>query len=669
MRNLDPVASAADAYVERGRAALRNKLPGADFDAAAWDAKPLWRDVSDKVAWLYFTLEGSTVTPLPHGFARVIKAYVALQSESLSRRKQKADAARWLWAAVSERLGQDAGARFVWADLQSIDVRRATQIMEERGLGSKGRYNVDTALRTILRELAGTGVCPSLPLGPRLPRGRDGNLVRVDEEVDLVPPTLLAALGDIFAKYATSWEDRLMSAVIALALATGLRFNELSTIPLDPIEEVERDLRGPDGKIKRHKLWRVRRYKSKSSRTGGGGRKSEEAQWMTATQAELAREAVRRIRDLTAASRRVVAALVRAGRWALPAPYTPSSWLEASEIANVLGVSRDMATKILREEGGEADPDAPRAGMLRMSGASLEAYMNARLKPNDLVLMIGANGRPIPLSEGLLCLRVNETHSAKATLSLPQKLTASMLQNWLVGSTDKPNVFQRMAKAGVRFAGVDPEKKVLSSHDFRRWFATSALRAGATEFDLMRWQGREHMGDLGAYDYRTMADRVEAVKRDIKSGKLQGVLATTYVQLAETIRDQWLDDAVTSLHVTPIGLCAKDFGSGRCEYQVNCFNACEHHLVQLTDPKTRQQVVQLKCRNEEVVRLNEERALREGYELASQWRQEYDQTITYMDHLLTAKPDEAGYVRAPEGAPSRYLPVDQVGPMELHMEV
>lgn len=165
-----------------------------------------------------------------------------------------------------------------------------------------------------------------------------------------------------------------------------------------------------------------------------------------------------------------------------------------------------------------------------------------------------------------------------------------------------------------------------------------------------------------------MADRVEAVKRDIKSGKLQGVLATTYVQLAETIRDQWLDDAVTSLHVTPIGLCAKDFGSGRCEYQVNCFNACEHHLVQITDPNTRQQVVQLKCRNEEVVRLNEERALREGYELAPQWRQEYDQTITYMDHLLTAKPDEAGYVRAPEGAPSRYLPVNQVGPMELHLE-
>src|SRR5690606_1007536 len=158
------------------------------------------------------------------------------------------------------------------------------------------------------------------------------------------------------------------------------------------------------------------------------------------------------------------------------------------------------------------------------------------------------------------------------------------------------------------------------------WFVTSALRAGATEFDLMRWQGREHMGDLGAYDYRTMADRVEAVKRDIKSGKLQGVLATTYVQLAETIRDQWLDDAVTSLHVTPIGLCAKDCGSGRCEYQVNCFNACEHHLVQITDPNTRQQVVQLKCRNEEVVRLNEERALREGYELAPQWRQEYDQT-------------------------------------------
>lgn len=109
-----------------------------------------------------------------------------------------------------------------------------------------------------------------------------------------------------------------------------------------------------------------------------------------------------------------------------------------------------------------------------------------------------------------------------------------------------------------------------------------------------------------------MGERVEAVKRDTKSGKLQCVLATTYVQLAGSVRDQWLDDAITSLHVTPIGLCAKDFGSARCEYQVNCFNACEHHLVQITDPKTRQQVVELKCRNEEVVRLNEERAAREA---------------------------------------------------------
>lgn len=110
-----------------------------------------------------------------------------------------------------------------------------------------------------------------------------------------------------------------------------------------------------------------------------------------------------------------MAALVRDGRWSLPAPLMPTSWIGANEIAKLLGVSRSIANWILREEGGEPDPDMARQGILHMKGAALEAYVNGRLKPNDLILTVGANGRPIPLSDGLLCLRVNETHSAKAT--------------------------------------------------------------------------------------------------------------------------------------------------------------------------------------------------------------------------------------------------------------
>jgi hypothetical protein len=184
---------------------------------------------------------------------------------------------------------------------------------------------------------------------------------------------------------------------------------------------------------------------------------------------------------------------------------------------------------------------------------------------------------------------------------------------------------------------------------------TTGLAAGATTVDITRWQGREHIGDLAAYDRRSMAEKVAGVKDAIKHGRLRGQVAQAYVQIADDIRDIWLEGQVQAMHVTPYGLCVHDFSATPCPLALNCVKGCKDYLHDPTNPTERQGLVQLRRRTKEVL------DAMEGADttVASAWLHEHRATLNGLERILATQVSPSGGYVAPFAHPGEGRRISQ----------
>lgn len=663
--SLGPTTEALEAYVARGRARLLSVLPTEKFDAPAWATAALAKTSASWAQTVYFTRHGSTTEALPPVFADVAKAWLALQGGTASRMSQRAFAARWLWRGIEQRLGADAGLTFHWADFRHADVLAAEQIMLDAQLSLGTIYKAASTMADLVRELALSGVGPAITYTPITSRQHDSNNHRVDDPdsrgANVLSPAAVAALADIFHR-ATSVRDKFYSAQMALLVATGMRWNESVTLPLEPLEEQEVEARDVTGVSKRVAVTFLRRHKAKSKRAGGSGRPNTELQPLTAQQAELARMAVARLRDVCAAARAVAARLERtAPRWAWPFA-APPEYLSKVNLVTVLGVTGDIANVLLREIG-EMDPGAAKTlafPIRRVSLSTLEGHLSKRQEWGNLIVVKPTGGRGGQrASESLLCIRVNELHTDKATLPLIDRPSHAGLERWLEGNPDQeaPSVFERFAdEHGTNYREPDGSPVKIDSHMCRRLFVTSGLTAGATTLDMARWQGREHIGDLSSYDQRSMAEKVELVKDAIVTGRLRGQVAQAYVTLANDVRDSWLEGQVQAMHVTPLGLCIHDFSATPCPLALNCLKGCKDYLHDPADQGQVHQLVQLQRRTRDVLELMAPE-LQAG-KLAPAWVEEHQRTLENVTRILEVDaPPDGGLVRPFADHPSRFRPV------------
>ena len=302
-----------------------------------------------------------------------------------------------------------------------------------------------------------------------------------------------------------------------------------------------------------------------------------------------------------------------------------------------------MANITLREIG-EVDPETVNEGVYPARRVSITRFEDTMtLRQNWAALYPVAYGRyRQSVSQSLLCLRVNEFHGRKAVQPLITSVTHAMLDKWLTGDPAQgyQSVFERFdSTAPVPWREPSGEIPAVTSHMCRHLFTTNALTAGATIIDVARWQGREHLGDIAAYDQRSAAEKVAMVKDAIRTERLQGQVAQTYLRMAEDIRDEWLDGQVLGMHATPLGLCVHDYTTTPCVKALNCLKNCGDYLHDPCDPKQRQTLVQLERRTREVL-VRMEPLEREG-KLAASWAAEQRDTLRTVQALLEINPDTA----------------------------
>lgn len=663
---LDTRVSERAVLIERGRTALRRMLPGVDYAAIRWETAALAKTTGTRTQAAYFTCYGSETEPLPASYAGIVKAWIVLRGGTASRMTQRTFALRWLWRAIEQRLGAgSAKMAFSWDDLREQDLRETEQLMIAAKLSPRTINKAMTTLADLTRFVANAGAGPTIVYVPTTPRQRDTNTHRVDDLTSrsdgVLTSAAIEALADIFYR-ASEPRDVFWSSVMALLIATGIRWNEVVTLPLDCLVDEPLRIRDVTGAWVTRSQTYLRRWKSKSKRAGGAGTPSLERVPLTAAQALLAHMAVERLVRITTEARGVAQRLEgSAPRWRLELPHQDYLWAE--EICRVLNCSRDNANLILREVG-ESTPDyvgTSRTPPRRCTPGGFEGYMTARQDWNALVVVkptAGDLGQRA--SESLLCVRVNETRNGNVTLPLVQKASHAMLRVWLAGSPigDVLSVFERFEREhNVRYREPDGSLVEVSSHMCRRLFVTTGLAAGATTVDITRWQGREHIGDLAAYDRRSMAEKVAGVKDAIKHGRLQGQVAQAYVQIADDIRDIWLEGQVQAMHVTPYGLCVHDFSATPCPLALNCVKGCKDYLYDPTNPTERQGLVQLQRRTKEVL------DAMEGADtaVASAWLHEHRATLNGVERILaTQVSPSSGYI-APFAYPGEGRRISQQG--------
>lgn len=639
-----PLSPAEHAYLERGRVAFEVRFPGQDFAAPSWSIRHLQKSGSGQgnVSLLFAGIANRQCREnLPDRFAEVVKAYLAICGKEPGTLYNRSTAARWLWEALEVRLGGH-GELFKWESLGKEDAERAEDMMLESGMKPSSVYRRCVDLQVMLTGLAEAGVIAAVSPDFRTPRQESADrmtLAGQEARSSLLPSEeAITALADVFSgKYALSPSEQLVSCIPALMFATGLRVIEPLQLTTDPVrKEGGRDF--------------LFYFKAKGHGT------IEEKIPLSAGQAALAQEAVRRALELTRDARVRAKELVASPhQFPLPNWAMEKDWLTAREIGDLLGAQGTMY--LSKHVETRKDPVAK---VTVFNRSSLQCYLQTLREKYFQESIRGvtrrADGTWLPLDEALFICFKNAGHAEKAINPLMVSLIRQQQVGTFLGGHGNglKSIFERLGLLEKDGRAIN-----LNSHQIRHYVTSKASGAGIADTYLVRWQRRAHEGDLLAYKHLTSEERLGRLREQVRAGRLKGDIATMYFSLATDERDIFLDTVVQAVHVTHLGFCVHDFNASPCPSAMNCVKRCGSYLFDTSDALQRQRLVELQRRNERALQ-DAEAAQKAGAGLlVAEWVDELKATDEGLRIILATPPKDDSAIVAPfEHDSSKYRSLD-----------
>jgi integrase len=637
IRTLQPPTECESELIARGRAAFAPKFPGQGYDGDSWNIQHLKcaGAGSGNVNLHFCRLSLDARVPLHKRYSEVIKANLATSALKPGSMVNRLESARWLWEAIIERMG--SGEAFTWQALRKVDAERAEEMMISRGLKPSSVYRRCVNIATLLDELSLDGIIGPMVPAFATPRIEDSSrhtiAGREERSQILLTQRAIDALAQIHrGEFTLSPTEQLISCVATLLFASGLRIQEILQIPVDALRE-------EGGK---HFLYY---FKAKSQKV------FEEKIALTKLQAELAREAIERAMRLTADARVQATALTRSPDLVpLPAWARGKSLFSKEEVARLIGVKPlfshipGSVTRV-RDCGSE----------VLLDGRALQEYVQSfrqRTYPESIRGVTQTEGGGwMPLDRALFLVFHNQGHSVKATNPLLVGLLGQGQVGDFLGGREGlvESIFQRLGlleKSGKPIS--------INSHQLRHYVTTKASGSGIPDVYIMRWQRREHAGDIESYKHLTAEERIKQLHAAIKEGRLAGEIATMYFRIAEDERDIFLEGVVQAMHLTHFGFCIHDFNTAPCPKAMNCIKGCGSFLF---DPNDATQIDNVKrARHLNVVSLQEmKKAVSSGGAAYSgAWIRDAEETIAGADKLLAVTAPAGEVVRPFSGQPSKF---------------
>lgn len=304
---------------------------------------------------------------------------------------------------------------------------------------------------------------------------------------------------------------------------------------------------------------------------------------------EIVKRAMAELRTVCAPARQMA-------RWLYDNPgrvYFPINTPEEltyDEAASVLGVPRSTAKVLVNKMRvpGRRDRSIP-GGVKVVSRDCLELAL-ASLRDDRLV--IDATGVYQQRQQESLIVAFRHEMKPDA-ITMRQLVEPVNLQqiSYFLGTKDGSEATGAFKRYDIRLANGQYPR--ITTHRFRHWLNTLALRGGMNELELARWMGRRRIRDNAAYDHRTTAERAEEARQLIRDGKVAGPFADFYESLPTVEeKEHFLRTHVTAALMVPAGGCLHDWAQAPCKLHLNCLSGCPEYYRTIGSERERKALKQ-----------------------------------------------------------------------------
>ncbi len=647
---------------ERFVALAKETLPwDVDWHSTRWPIPSGQRQSADHDTSLNFVthpVEGRRTLPLDGQLAELCRAIVVhkagsrVDGYSHSALDMLVRAFRYLYAVTRDR---DPSV----ANLTYGDFDRALNLSLTRDAYSTAKATAD-GLRYVARivDLHYLAARPvqwkrSMPVAHKPTVGKEAEKLR---DKALPSEAALDAIADLANADDLEPQDLIRQRAIELFAACGFRLNECLTLPRHPI--VEEPVLGESGAqmLDRFGNPLVKMALRYVPEKGG----PERLKPVPTVMIDVVRRAIADIQRITEPAARAAKFMHNnPGKLLLGEPWDSIDddvVLPPADIARMVG----LWTPNLNNGGGSGRQfmkryklpthdcvtvaNATRRGRLiemRMpsTGSRKGDICAVLLTESKLGNVLGKEGHQ-ELHDSLFVVQSRFFHKVQMEQGhngVVRLMTQTNLAYYIASSNDKEHrklsIFERR---GLTDENGDIIR--LTSHQFRRWLNTMALEGGLSDQELARWMGRKDIRQNAAYDFSRPRVRAAAVREAMNAGEVRGPVGEAAARINDPVRrEEFVQSAVATVHVTDIGYCTLDWTSESCPEFGAC-ETCTKNLIVKGDTNSRERTARLRDEVAVSVEIAEAEDA-DGTEGADYWYLSHKARLKNLDRTLAIHDD------------------------------
>lgn len=451
-----------------------------------------------------------------------------------------------------------------------------------------------------------------------IPRKRDeiqtGAVAKARRDKKMPSEEALNALAEIFANNPTNARDIFTSSTFVMSMCAPSRISEILELPVD-CEIEEKDSKG----IVRYG-WRF--YSGK----GYGA----DIKWIPTEMVGIAKEAVRRITQLTTESRKLA-------KWV---ENNPNKFYRHANCPDVADDEELTAAQACHALGFVSDtPKAAQSVLTNMKVNikqgeytlnSLWQYALSR-EPEGFPWV--SKEKNIKYSNALFCMSRNLMHSVKGSSPVILWAPDNNVFNQDLSSRESlkskswKSIFDRYG-----YLTQDGKHIKLTSHQARHLLNTMAQRGGLSQLAIAKWSGRSDPNQNRTYNHMSEYEMVARAEELDTSLTLFGPSGEVGMHVPISIQEfNTLEKG--AVHVTEFGVCVHDFTMTPCDKYRDCLNCSEQVCIKGETEK----FARIKKRLEEVRAqfVTAEKAMRDGYAGADRWYEYHKNTLVHLEQLAS----------------------------------
>ncbi|MCO6059018.1 integrase [Pseudomonas sp. MOB-449] len=368
---------------------------------------------------------------------------------------------------------------------------------------------------------------------------------------------VLDAMAEMFSNDLPGAKDRFTTSIFALLMSAPSRISEVQDLPVNCLH--------PGVDDKGEQCLGLRFYAGK----GYGA----DIKWLPTVMTDVAREAVRRLTELSAEGRKLA-------KWYEEHPdkfyrhencpnVAEDAPLTYRQVCSALGLNwSSNGTFIHNYFKGYPPFKALRQRGERLTLAFLNDFCRSQL-PEGWPWLNKERG--IKYSNALCCFRAHELREGR---------TASRVKLWSpcnnVFTSDlncrkgqERNIWKRQG-----YKRPDGKDISITSHQVRHFLNTLAQRGLMGQLDIAKWSGRANVRQNPVYNHMSDDEYVELARNVGVGGVLEKIQSNTPVTYADL---EAVGEGIA--HVTEYGFCVHDYSMLPCQKHRDCLNCTEQVCV------------------------------------------------------------------------------------------